>query len=156
MRHYMRHYTDGPRFNIFPTSLSHFSYVGAKLLIHKNGSGAATKNSSETSIKHQMLRIEPHLALIIGVLLANRVLIFRFQLLTVYVLLVHNCGECRIASQFPPLLTFELILKNPLLHRICPIARIRYINFNTFFHTSKHFQIQLDDSVRNFGTCISH
>jgi hypothetical protein len=29
-------------------------------------------------------------------LLANRVLIFRFQLLAVYVLLVHNCGECRI------------------------------------------------------------
>jgi hypothetical protein len=26
----------------------------------------------------------------------NRVLIFRFQLLAVYVLLVHNCGECRI------------------------------------------------------------
>jgi hypothetical protein len=43
-----------------------------------------------------MLRIEPRLALINGVLLANRVLIFRFQLLTVYVLLVHNCGECRI------------------------------------------------------------
>jgi hypothetical protein len=29
-------------------------------------------------------------------LLENRVLIFRFQLLAVYVLLVHNCGECRI------------------------------------------------------------
>jgi hypothetical protein len=43
-----------------------------------------------------MLRIEPRLALINGVLLANRVLIFRFQLLTLYVLLVHNCGECRI------------------------------------------------------------
>jgi hypothetical protein len=42
-----------------------------------------------------MLRIEQRLALINGVLLANRVLIFRFQLLTVYVLLVHNCGECR-------------------------------------------------------------
>jgi hypothetical protein len=55
--------------------------------IHKNGSGAATRNSSETSIKHKMLRIEPRLALINGVLLANRVLIFRFQLLTVYVLL---------------------------------------------------------------------
>jgi hypothetical protein len=33
------------------------------------------------------------LAFINGVLLANRVLIFRFQLLAVYVLLVHNCGE---------------------------------------------------------------
>jgi hypothetical protein len=43
-----------------------------------------------------MLIIEPRLALINGVLLANRVLIFCFQLLTVYVLLVHNCGECRI------------------------------------------------------------
>jgi hypothetical protein len=42
-----------------------------------------------------MLRIEPRLAFINGVLLANRVLIFRFQLLAVYVLLVHNCGECR-------------------------------------------------------------
>jgi hypothetical protein len=30
-------------------------------------------------------------------LLANRVLIFRFQLLAVYVLLVHSCGECRFA-----------------------------------------------------------
>jgi hypothetical protein len=54
------------------------------------------KNSSETSMKHKMLRIEPRLAFIIGVLLANRVLIFRFQLLAVYLLLVHNCGECRI------------------------------------------------------------
>jgi hypothetical protein len=43
-----------------------------------------------------MLRIEPSLAFINGVLLANRVLIFSFQLLAVYVLLVHNCGECRI------------------------------------------------------------
>jgi hypothetical protein len=43
-----------------------------------------------------MLGIEPRLAFINGVLLANRVLIFRFQLLAVYVLLVHNCGECRI------------------------------------------------------------
>jgi hypothetical protein len=59
----------------------------AKLLIHKNGSGAATRNSSETSIKHKMLRIEPRLAFINVVLLANRVLIFRFQLLAVYVLL---------------------------------------------------------------------
>jgi hypothetical protein len=47
-------------------------------------------------MKHKMLRIEPRLAFINGVLLANRVLIFRFQLLAVYVLLVHNCGECRI------------------------------------------------------------
>jgi hypothetical protein len=49
-----------------------------------------------------MLRIEPRLAFINGVLLENRVLIFRFQLLAVYVLLVHNCGECRIEllSQF--------------------------------------------------------
>jgi hypothetical protein len=45
-----------------------------------------------------MLRIEPRLAFINGVLLANRVLIFRFQLLAVYVLLVHNCGECRIVA----------------------------------------------------------
>jgi hypothetical protein len=44
-----------------------------------------------------MLRIEPRLAFINGFLLANRTLIFRFQLLAVYVLLVHNCGECRIA-----------------------------------------------------------
>jgi hypothetical protein len=70
----------------------------AKLLIHKNGSGAATRNSSETSIKHKMLRIEPRLAFINVILLANRVLIFRFQLLSVYVLLVHNCGECRIVG----------------------------------------------------------
>jgi hypothetical protein len=47
-------------------------------------------------MKHKMLRIEPRLAFITGVLLANRVLIFRFQLLAVYVLQVHNCGECRI------------------------------------------------------------
>jgi hypothetical protein len=45
-----------------------------------------------------MLRIEPRLAFINGVLLANRVLIFCFQLLAVYVLLVHNCGECRIGN----------------------------------------------------------
>jgi hypothetical protein len=44
-------------------------------------------------MKHKMLRIEPRLAFINGVLLANRVLIFRFQLLAVYVQLVHNCGE---------------------------------------------------------------
>jgi hypothetical protein len=44
-----------------------------------------------------MLRIKPRLAFINGVLLENRVLIFRFQLLAVYVLLVHNCGECRIS-----------------------------------------------------------
>jgi hypothetical protein len=50
-------------------------------------------------IKHKMLGIEPRLAFIYGVLLANRVLIFRFQLLAVYVLLVHNCGECRIEEQ---------------------------------------------------------
>jgi hypothetical protein len=50
----------------------------------------------ETSIKHTMLRIEPRLAVFNGVLLENQVLIFRFQLLAVYVLLVHNCGECRI------------------------------------------------------------
>jgi hypothetical protein len=31
-------------------------------------------------------------------LLENGVLIFRFQLLAVYVLLVHNCGECRIKN----------------------------------------------------------
>jgi hypothetical protein len=35
-----------------------------------------------------------------GVLLENRVLIFRFQLLAVYVLLVHNCGECRIGNNW--------------------------------------------------------
>jgi hypothetical protein len=48
-------------------------------------------------MKHKMLRIEPRLAFINDVLLANRVFIFRFQLLAVYVLLEHNCGECRIA-----------------------------------------------------------
>jgi hypothetical protein len=47
-------------------------------------------------MKHKMLRIEPRLAFINGFLLAKQVLIFRFQLLAVYVLLVHNCGECRI------------------------------------------------------------
>jgi hypothetical protein len=66
----------------------------ATLLIHKNGSGAATKNSSETGNKHKMLRIEPRLAFINGVLLANRVLIFRFQLLAVYVLR-------RLTARFP-------------------------------------------------------
>jgi hypothetical protein len=66
--------------------------------MHKNGSGAATRNSSETSIKHKMLGIKPRLAFINSVLLENRVLIFRFQLLAVYVLLVHNCGECRIEA----------------------------------------------------------
>jgi hypothetical protein len=30
--------------------------------IHKNGSAAATRNFSETSMKHKMLRIEPRLA----------------------------------------------------------------------------------------------
>jgi hypothetical protein len=52
-------------------------------------------------MKHKMLRIEPRLAFINGVLRANRVLIFRFQLLAVYVLLVHNCGrgECRIVTK---------------------------------------------------------
>jgi hypothetical protein len=72
----------------------------SKLLIHKNGSGAATRNSSDTSIKHKMLGIEPRLAFINSVLLANPVLIFCFQLLAVYVLLVHNCGKCRIDSVF--------------------------------------------------------
>jgi hypothetical protein len=64
------------------------------------GPGAATRNSIETSIKDKMLRIKPRLVFINAVLLANRVLIFRFQLLAVYVLLVHNCGECRIAFIF--------------------------------------------------------
>jgi hypothetical protein len=64
-----------------------------------------------------MLRIEPRLAFINGVLLANRVLIFRFQLLAVYVLLVHNCGECRWKRVFRSAtcfvwqsLTFALVL----------------------------------------------
>jgi hypothetical protein len=57
------------------------------------GSGAATRNSSETSIKHKMLGINPRLAFINGVLLANRVLIFCFQLLAVYVLLLSNQRE---------------------------------------------------------------
>jgi hypothetical protein len=61
------------------------SVLSYYLLIHKNGSGAATRNSSKTSMKHKMLRIEPRLAFIYGVLLAIRVLIFRFQLLKVYV-----------------------------------------------------------------------
>jgi hypothetical protein len=68
------------------------------LVIHKNGSGAAKRNSSETSIKQEMLRMELRLAFINGVLLANRVLIFRSQLLAVYELLVHNCGECHIVT----------------------------------------------------------
>jgi hypothetical protein len=50
-------------------------------------------------MKHKLLRIEPRLVFINGVLLANRVLIFRFQLLAVYVLLVQNCGECRIGRK---------------------------------------------------------
>jgi hypothetical protein len=64
-----------------------------------------------------MLRIEPRLALIIGVLLANRVLIFRFQLLTVYVLLVHNCGECRIGKplKLKLKLTLNLALFLPMV-----------------------------------------
>jgi hypothetical protein len=60
----------------------------------------ALRTNQEQAIKGRVLgkklRIEPCLAFINGVLLANRVLIFRFQLLAVYVLLVHNCGECRI------------------------------------------------------------
>jgi hypothetical protein len=51
-----------------------------------------------------MLRIELRLAVFNGVFLENQVLIFRFQLLAVYVLLVHNCGECPILS-----LVYELI-----------------------------------------------
>jgi hypothetical protein len=47
--------------------------------------------------KQEMLRIEPRLAFINGVFLANRVLIFRFQLLAVFVLPGHKCGECRIS-----------------------------------------------------------
>jgi hypothetical protein len=35
--------------------------------VHKNGSGAAKRNSSEPSIKQEMLRIEPRLACINGV-----------------------------------------------------------------------------------------
>jgi hypothetical protein len=60
-----------------------------------------------------MLIIEPRLAFINGVLLANRVLIFRFQLLAVYVLLVHNCGECRIKR-----ITFQDI---PFVVNVCKI-----------------------------------
>jgi hypothetical protein len=45
----------------------------ATLVIHKNGSGAATRNSCETSNKQKMLRIEPRLAFNNSVLLANRV-----------------------------------------------------------------------------------
>jgi hypothetical protein len=56
----------------------------AALLIHNYGSGAAPTKSSKTSIKRKMLTIQPRLAFI---LLANQVLIFRFQLLAVYVLL---------------------------------------------------------------------
>jgi hypothetical protein len=56
-----------------------------------------------------MLRIEPRLAFINGVLLENRVLIFRFQLLAVYVLLVHNCGECRICYVFPAIHIIPLL-----------------------------------------------
>jgi hypothetical protein len=53
-----------------------------------------------------MLRIKPRLAFINGVLLENRVLIFRFQLLAVYVLLVHNCGECRIRDTYTLMVSF--------------------------------------------------
>jgi hypothetical protein len=61
-------------------------------------------------MKQEMHRIEPRLALINVVLLANQVLIFRFQLLAVYVLLVHNFGECRIDS-----LNWRAISKQSLL-----------------------------------------
>jgi hypothetical protein len=47
-----------------------------------------------------MLRIESRLEFIYGILLATRVLIFRFQLLAVYVLLVHNCGAVLAAEDF--------------------------------------------------------
>jgi hypothetical protein len=47
---------------------------------------------------HITFEVYSALAFINGVLLTNRVLILRFQLLAVYVLLVHNCGECRIWS----------------------------------------------------------
>jgi hypothetical protein len=49
------------------------------------------------NIKQEMHRIERRLLFIYGDLQANREVIFRFQLLAVYVLLVHNCGECRIS-----------------------------------------------------------
>jgi hypothetical protein len=55
-----------------------------------------------------MPRIKPRLAFINGVLLENRVLIFRFQLLAVYVLLVHNCGECRISLKYKKRLQFTI------------------------------------------------
>jgi hypothetical protein len=51
-----------------------------------------------------MLRIEPRLAFINGVLLANRVLIFRFQLLAVLVL---NCSECCIDKKVQKILLVE-------------------------------------------------
>jgi hypothetical protein len=61
----------------------------ATLLIHRNGYGAATRYSSKTSIKNtKSLELNPAERL----LMANRVLILRFQLLAVYVLLVHNCA----------------------------------------------------------------
>jgi hypothetical protein len=59
-----------------------------------------------------MLRIEPRLEFINGVLLANRVLIFRFQLLAVYVLLVHSSGECRIRDLVPDALPGRAPQKN--------------------------------------------
>jgi hypothetical protein len=43
-------------------------------------------------------------------LLENRVSIFRFQLLAVYVLLVHNCGECRINKTFHAILALFFYL----------------------------------------------
>jgi hypothetical protein len=53
MRHYMRHYTDGPRFNIFPTSLSHFSYVGCQLKLPSliKGRPSTTNNNNNNKAK---------------------------------------------------------------------------------------------------------
>jgi hypothetical protein len=85
---------------------------------------------AKTSIKHKMLGIEPRLAFINGVLLANRFLIFRFQLLAVYVLLVHNCSECRISDKWrPKSMTFGIeVWQLQLLSRCDSWATVRVEN----------------------------
>jgi hypothetical protein len=73
-----------------------------------------------------MLRIEPRLAFINGVLLANRVLIFCFQLLAVYVLLVHNCGECRIVGAILVVHKYSLFynMQKPVKKNTCQMSLI--------------------------------
>jgi hypothetical protein len=75
-------------------------------------------------MKHKMLGIEPRLAFIDGVLLANRVLMFRFQLLAVYVLLVHNCGECRIYDTILGPITPSVALKTTTSHHNIAVRKM--------------------------------